>query len=152
MSLGDVVRGVGEVAAVAFGANEYSYGIPRQKPSQLPAVMVAWSTSTPTRTNYSSRTDDSKLRAHGQQRKHIGTGYVLLSSSADPLLEAAQIIDAAQLLMDAFDGDLTLRGISDSDRAAKSDVSNVDQFRGEWDGVVYAGLQFEWSALELWTN
>lgn len=150
MALDDILHGIGEVAAVAMNADGYDYGAPTQKPATLPWVAVTFNTSSSERKTYNYRDpSDGKLKARGKMRKHVGIGYAILSISADIANEDAMVIEAVQDLMDAFDDDLELFGVGSTKRCDNVTISNVDRFRSEWDGTVYAGIQFEWTALEL---
>jgi hypothetical protein len=150
VALTDIIDGVGEVAAVAVSADRYDFGAPTQKPSVLPWVAVTWSTSTPEARTYNYRDPiDGRLKARGKSNKHIGIGYAILSNSADVAQEDRYIVEAAAQLIGAFQDDTTLMGTGNVDRVARCRVMNIDRFRADWEGVVYAGLQFEWEAIEL---
>lgn len=150
MGLAEIIHGVGEVAAIGIGAEGYDYGAPTQKPVSLPWVAVMHSTSTTEAKTYSYRDSaDGKLKARGKLRKHTGTGYVLLSISSDIANEDGKAIDATQDILDAFDDDLELFGVGADKRCDKAWAANVDRYRFEWEGTVYAGIQFEWNVIEL---
>lgn len=150
MGLAEIVHGVGEVTAVAIGTSQYDFGAPTQKPESLPWVAVTWTTTTSEAKTHSQRDPaDGRLKARGKMRKHIGTCYVLIGQSADIANEDATLIDAAQDILDAFDDDQELMGVGNEARCARAWPANVDRFRAEWDGITYAGLQFEWNALEV---
>lgn len=150
MGLADILHGVGEVAAVAMGAQSYDFGAPTQKPSVLPWVTITHSTSTSESKTYSLRDPaDNRLKARGKLRKHTGTGYVLLSVNGDTATEDEMAIEAVQDLMDSFDDDQELFGIGSEKRCDKVWLENLDRFRADWEGTVYAGVQFQWNVIEL---
>jgi hypothetical protein len=154
MTVSSIVTALKNVVAAAVGARESYDDLTVLQPTALPAVVVAWEST------------DSEASAHGQRqaapgagtgkltrkqvkRIHVGTLFILSSSTGNLPYEDRAVKEAVQALLDALDSDETLVGDTGVDQCAKCTLGVVNRLRVEIDGVVYHGVTSPWTAIEL---
>lgn len=152
MSLSEITTGIGEVAGEAIAARAVYTSPMREAPTVgFPIVAVIWGNSN---TDADARTMNARDKATGKlQRKgivriHTGDLFVLLSQTGDVESEEPDIVATVDALMNAFDGDATLRGVGMVDRVASFRLGQIERFDTTVAGVRFAGVKAPFTAYE----
>lgn len=127
MTLPEAMTQIVDIVRNAVEAKTWFYGRPRTNPSMWPSVICIYSSSDPKAGGSSTRSAAGRLQRNSRTRKHGGVLYIAVGEVVQEGSEQ-KLHAIAQKVMDAFDGDETLRGTGDRDLVAKFTLGTLITF------------------------